>query len=108
MSSSSGKTEESLTAFADSTLRTLAANDHSLDISFLPAPEQYSQPELHGVSPIKASESDTLLEGLWIEVGDFTNHQDMFGDLDWGPTMVTVRINLILLIFLYGKETKSG
>ena len=60
MSSSSGKTEESLTAFADSTLRTLAANDPSLDISFLPAPDQPSQPELHGISPMKASESETL------------------------------------------------
>ena len=60
MSSSSGNSEESLTTFADSTLRTLAANEPSLDISCLPAPVQFSQPELHGVSPIKASESETL------------------------------------------------
>ena len=31
-------------------------------------------------------------EGPWTEVGNFTNHQDMFGDLDWGSTMITVRI----------------
>ena len=60
MSSSSGNTEESLTAFADTTLRILAANDTSLDISFLPAPAQTSQPEQQGMALIKASVSETL------------------------------------------------
>ena len=31
-----------------------------------------------------------VLEGLWTEVGNFTNHQEMFGDLDWSSTMITV------------------
>ena len=41
--SSSGRTEESLSAYADQTLRFLAALDPSLDIIFLPAPDQVSQ-----------------------------------------------------------------
>ena len=32
----------------------------------------------------------SILEGLWSEVGNFTNHQKMFGDLDWSSTMITV------------------
>ena len=42
-----------------------------------------------------------ILEGLWTKVDNFTNHQDMFGDLDWGSTMITVRILLIFLFFLF-------
>ena len=43
LSSSSGNTEESLSAFADQTLRTLAHSDPTLDISFLTAPNEDSQ-----------------------------------------------------------------
>ena len=62
MSSSSGNTEESLPAFADTTLRILAANDSflPLDVSFLPAPAQTPQPEQQGMASNKASVSETL------------------------------------------------
>ena len=39
-STSSGNTEESLTTYAEQTLRTLAAEDPSLEISFLPTPTE--------------------------------------------------------------------
>ena len=44
-STSSGNTEESLTTYAEQTLRTLAAEDPSLDISFLPTPTENPYPE---------------------------------------------------------------
>ena len=44
-STSSGNTEESLTTYAEQTLRTLAAEDPSLDISFLPTPTEKPYPE---------------------------------------------------------------
>ena len=44
-STSSGNTEESLTTYAEQTLRTLAAGDPSLDISFLPTPTENPYPE---------------------------------------------------------------
>ena len=53
-SSSSGNTEESITTYAEKTLRTLASDDPSLDISFLPAP---AQPEDGTAGPIKVSQS---------------------------------------------------
>ena len=40
-----------------------------------------------------------ILEGLWTVVGNFTNHQ-MFGDLDWGSTMITVSGHSIPFSFL--------
>ena len=33
----------------------------------------------------------TILQGLWAEVGNFTNHQDLFGNFDWSSTTLTVR-----------------
>ena len=41
-----------------------------------------------------------IQEGFWAEVGNFTNHQDMFGDLDWRSTMITVRMFSNLVLFL--------
>ena len=29
------------------------------------------------------------LQGLWTEVGNFTNHQELFGNLDWSSTRLT-------------------
>ena len=43
----------------------------------------------------------TLLQGLWSEVGNFTNHQELFGDLDWSSITLTVRV-LFVLIFCIG------
>ena len=43
LSPSGGNTEESILAFADKTLRTMAALGPSLDITFLSAPEQTLQ-----------------------------------------------------------------
>ena len=43
-STSSGNAEESLTIFAEQTLRTLAAGNPSLDISFLPTPTENPYP----------------------------------------------------------------
>ena len=36
----------------------------------------------------------TILQRLWTEVGNFTNHQDLFGNLDWSSTALTVSIPL--------------
>ena len=52
-SSSSGNTEESITTYAEKTLRTLASDNPSLDISFLTAP---AQPEDGTAGPIKVSQ----------------------------------------------------
>ena len=38
----------------------------------------------------------TVLEGLWIEVGNSTNHQNTFRQLDWGSLTLTVTIAFIL------------
>ena len=40
-----------------------------------------------------------ILKGLWAEVGIFTNHQHMFGDLDWSSTTLTVSRRLRTLLF---------
>ena len=40
------------------------------------------------------------LQGLWAEVGNFTNHQELFGTLDWSSTNLTVCIALHSFIFL--------
>ena len=37
----------------------------------------------------------TVLEGLWAEVGNSTNDQDIFRQLDWGSLTLTVSIRLI-------------
>ena len=63
LSSNSANTEGSRSSFADQTLRTLAALDPSLDITFLLAPSQSSQ---HGGIELalgKASESEALTLG---------------------------------------------
>ena len=52
-SASSGNTEESLTTYAEKTLRTLASEDPSLDISFLPAP---ARPEDGTAGPTNVSQ----------------------------------------------------
>ena len=31
----------------------------------------------------------TVLKGLWAEVGNFTNHQDVFRQLDWSSITLT-------------------
>ena len=59
-SNSSCDTEGSLTAYADQTLRTLAAHDPSLDITFLPVPIDNSRPEVDGIARQKTSMSDVL------------------------------------------------
>ena len=60
-STSSGNTEESLTTYAETTLRTLASEDPSLDISFLPAP---ARPEDSTAGPTNVSQPMSLeLEG---------------------------------------------
>ena len=53
-SSSSGNTEESVTSYAEKTLRALAGDDPSLDISFLPP---LAQPEVRTAGPGKVSQS---------------------------------------------------
>ena len=58
LSSNSGNTEESLSTFADQTLRTLAHLDPSLDISFLAASNEGSQQRELGPSTSKVSESE--------------------------------------------------
>ena len=58
LSSSSGNTEESLSALADQTLRTLAHSDPSLDISFLTAPGENSQQKELEPTASKVSESE--------------------------------------------------
>ena len=40
-----------------------------------------------------------ILEGHWTEVGNYTNHQEMFGELDWSSTTLTVRMKLHLFTF---------
>ena len=35
----------------------------------------------------------SVLQSLWTEVGAFTNHQDLFSDLDWGSSTLTVCIS---------------
>ena len=59
-STSSGNTVQSLAAYADQTLRILASLDPSLDISFLPAPENTSQLDRDTSKPRTASESELL------------------------------------------------
>ena len=39
-----------------------------------------------------------LLEGLWAEVGNFTNHQDTFRQLDWSFITLTVSTSISLMI----------
>ena len=39
----------------------------------------------------------SVLQALWTEVGAFTNHQDLFSDLDWGPSTLTVCIAWLVL-----------
>ena len=56
-SSSSGNTEESLAAYADHTLGVLASMDPSLDIFFLPAPENAPKPGRDTIESPKFSES---------------------------------------------------
>ena len=58
LSSSCGNTEESLSAFAHQTLRTLAHSDPTLDISFLAAPNEDSQQKELEPSTSKVSESE--------------------------------------------------
>ena len=48
------------------------------------------------------------LQGLWTEVGNFTNHQELFGNLDWSSTRLTVCVALTDLIFNYGFGEKRG
>ena len=60
LSSSSGNTEESLSAFADQILRKLSVLDPSLDITFLSAPDQTSQQVGVQLAPGKVSESEAL------------------------------------------------
>ena len=47
------------------------------------------------------------LQGLWTEVGNFTNHQELFGNLDWSSTRLTVCVALTDLIFNYGFGEKG-
>ena len=61
LSSSSGNTEESLSAFADQTLRTLAHSDPTLDISLLTAPDENSQQKEPEPTASKVSESEVLI-----------------------------------------------
>ena len=56
-STSSGNTGESLTTYAEKTLRTLASEDPSLDISFLPAP---ARPEDGTAGPTNVSQPMNL------------------------------------------------
>ena len=42
------------------------------------------------------------LQGLWTEVGNFTNHQELFGNLDWSSTRLTVCVALTNFIFNHG------
>ena len=39
------------------------------------------------------------LQGLWTEVGNFTNHQELFGDIYWSSTKLTVCIVFAYLPF---------
>ena len=60
MSSSSGATKESFSVYADNTLRSLATNDPSLDITFLSTTTQVPQSIELEPEPAKASESEAL------------------------------------------------
>ena len=85
-STSSGNTEESLTTYAEKTLRTLASEDPSLDNSFLPAPARSgdstvgpsnaSQPISLGREGRESSQFGELLPGTSKEIDSQIGLQD--------------------------------
>ena len=85
-STSSGYTEESLAAYAYQTLRTLASLDSSLDISFLPAPENTSQLDGDTSKPQMASELELLERegtGLQQSVENIQGTSNTFSTRGW-------------------------
>ena len=60
LSSNSGNTEESLSTFAEQTLRSLAQIDPSLDVTFLSALDKTPSQKEAESNPLKASESEAL------------------------------------------------
>ena len=64
LSSSSGATEESLTAYAERTLHNLGVVDTNLDVSFLEAPDNSGQKAPDQDTNAKASVSDVIERGF--------------------------------------------
>ena len=82
MSSSSGATEESFSVYADNTLRSLAINDTSLDITFLSTTTQVPQSRELELEPVKASESEALETGQHKNQQDDPKEQGIFSQID--------------------------
>ena len=79
--SSSGNTEESITAFADQTRRTMASLDPSLDITFLSGSEPTTSHDVTELYPGKVLESEQLTRDC-AEVQDNVEQQGTSGRFD--------------------------